>query len=203
MTSKLAAVLHVLQCLLVASSSENSFRDIELQSLYLDHRGDHIGNEFQLVNNDNVEKRKSNVHNITSISPLIISNNDVVQLRYSAHKPEETDWIGAYSPADADVKLTVPVKYALCKADPNYLKSGSGLLRFNFTNLRDDVSFHYFTGSLVSPVLVATYDKVLSFSDRNQPLRPRVVPVGSSDYDSFKLLWNRLVNFYYSFRELN
>lgn len=197
MILKLATLLCVLRSCVAYSSSKISFRDIELQSLDLDHRGDHIGNELQLVNHETVEKRKSNKHNITSVTPLIISNNGVVQLRFSAHKPEETDWIGAYSPANADVKLTVPVKFAFCKADPNYLTNGSGLLRFNFTNLRENVSFHYFTGSLVSPVLVATYENILSFSNKNEQLRPRMVPVGSINHDSFKLLWNRSVDYYF------
>jgi Fn3-like domain from Purple Acid Phosphatase len=171
--------------------SRENFRRIELQTIETDHRGDHIVNEFQLINNEAVYTKKTNEHNITSVSPLLISNNGIVQLRYSANKPEEADWIGAYSPADVDVSKTVPVKFALCKTDPNYLTTGIGKLNFNFTNLRDDVAFHYFTGSLVSPVLAGTYEKTLKFADKNEPLRPRVVPVGNRDKDAFKLLWSR------------
>lgn len=176
---------------ITVSCTEVPFSRIEQQSLEVDHRGDHISNEFQLINHLNMYERKKGEHFIKSVSPLIISNNEIVQLEYSANKPEEADWIGAYSPANVDVTKTVPVKYALCKKDPNYLQNGSGVLLFNFTNLRDDVAFHYFTGSLVSPILVATYQKNVSFLNKNEPLRPRIVPVGSNQRGFYKLLWSR------------
>lgn len=191
MAASMLAMLCSLPLGCVSMSSRENFRRIELQTIEVNHRGDHIVNEFQLINHEAVYTKKTNEHNITSVSPLLISNNGIVQLRYSANKPEEADWIGAYSPADVDVSKTVPVKFALCKTDPNYLTTGIGKLNFNFTNLRDDVAFHYFTGSLVSPVLAGTYEKKLKFADKNEPLRPRVVPVGSRDRDAFKLLWSR------------
>lgn len=191
MAASMLAMLCSLPLGCVSMSSRENFRRIELQTIEIDHRGDHIVNEFQLINHEAVYTKKTNEHNITSVSPLLISNNGIVQLRYSANKPEEADWIGAYSPADADLSKTVPVKFALCKTDPNYLTTGIGKLNFNFTNLRDDVAFHYFTGSLVSPVLAGTYEKTLKFADKNEPLRPRVVPVGNRDKDAFKLLWSR------------
>lgn len=191
MAASMLAMLCSLPLGCVSMSSRENFRRIELQTIEIDHRGDHIVNEFQLINHEAVYTKKTNEHNITSVSPLLISNNGIVQLRYSANKPEEADWIGAYSPADVDVSKTVPVKFALCKTDPNYLTTGIGKLNFNFTNLRDDVAFHFFTGSLVSPVLAGTYEKTLKFADKNEPLRPRVVPVGNRDKDAFKLLWSR------------
>ena len=191
MAASMLAMLCSLPLGCVSMSSRENFRRIELQTIEIDHRGDHIVNEFQLINHEAVYTKKTNEHNITSVSPLLISNNGIVQLRYSANKPEEADWIGAYSPADVVVSKTVPVKFALCKTDPNYLTTGIGKLNFNFTNLRDDVAFHFFTGSLVSPVLAGTYEKTLKFADKNEPLRPRVVPVGNRDKDAFKLLWSR------------
>ena len=191
MAASMLAMLCSLPLGCVSMSNRENFRRIELQTIEVDHRGDHIVNEFQLINHEAVYTKKTNEHNITSVSPLLISNNGIVQLRYSANKPEEADWIGAYSPADAEVSKTVPVKFALCKTDPNYLTTGIGKLNFNFTNLRDDVAFHFFTGSLVSPVLAGTYEKTLKFADKNEPLRPRVVPVGNKNKDAFKLLWSR------------
>lgn len=191
MTALLLAILCSLPLGCVSMSGRESFKRIELQTIEVDHRGDHIVNEFQLINHEAMDTKKTNQHNISSVFPLVISNNGIVQIRYSATKPEEADWIGAYSPANADVTKTVPVKFALCKMDPKYLTSGIGKLNFNFTNLRDDVAFHYFTGSLVSPVLAGTYEKTLSFSNKNEPLRPRIVPVGSKNRDAFKLLWSR------------
>jgi Fn3-like domain from Purple Acid Phosphatase len=191
LTASLLAILYSLPLGCVSMSRVENFRRIELQTIEVDHRGDHIVNEFQLINHEALDTRKTNKHNITSVSPLVISNNGIVLVKYSATKPEEADWIGAYSPANADISKTVPVKFALCKTDPNYLTTGIGKLNFNFTNLRDDVAFHYFTGSLVSPVLAGTYEKTLSFKNVNEPLRPRIVPVGSKNTDTFKLLWSR------------
>ena len=172
---------------------EEKFRRLELQSLDVDFRGEHIANEFQLINHEAIYESKTKSYSITDVFPLTINNNDVVKLSYSATLPKATDWLAAYSPADVDITKTVPVKFALCSGDPTYLSSGVGQLSFNFTNLRDDIIFHYFTGSLLTPVLVATFDKKVSFINNNEALRPRIVPVGSNNPDTYKLLWNRCV----------
>ena len=172
---------------------EENFRRLELQSLDVDFRGEHIANEFQLINHEAIYESKTKSYSITDVFPLTINNNDVVKLSYSATLPKATDWLAAYSPADVDITKTVPVKFALCSGDPTYLSSGVGQLSFNFTNLRDDIIFHYFTGSLLTPVLVATFDKKVSFINNNEALRPRIVPVGSNNPDTYKLLWNRCV----------
>ena len=190
---QLLIALSLLPCSCYSSTSgpDNYQRRVELQSLDVDFRGEHISNEFQLINHGATYERKTKAYSITGVVPLLINNNDLVQISFTSTKPESTDWIGAYSPADVDVSKTVPVKYALCGGDTNYLDTGAGILNFNFTNLRADVAFHYFTGSLVSPVLVATFAKTVSFENMNEPLRPRVVPMGSNDPDTFKVLWSR------------
>jgi hypothetical protein len=81
------------------------------------------------------------------------------------------------------------VKYALCRTDPGYMSKGMGGLNFNFTNLRSDISFHYFTATKApggkfypgtfAPILVATSPNNVTFASLNQPLKPRVVPVGN------------------------
>jgi hypothetical protein len=91
----------------------------------------------------------------------------------------------------ADFTKTAPVKYALCTVDPNYLTKGNGGLNFNFTNLRADISFHYFTAQTApgaktypgffTPVLVATSPNNVTFSHINEALKPRIVPVGEND----------------------
>ena len=91
----------------------------------------------------------------------------------------------------ADFTKTAPVKYALCSADPNYVTKGMGGLNFNFTNLRADISFHYFTAQTApggktypgffTPVLVATSPNNVTFSHINEALKPRIVAVGESD----------------------
>ncbi|MBS0646966.1 MAG: hypothetical protein JSR97_10320 [Verrucomicrobia bacterium] len=70
----------------------------------------------------------------------------------------------------------------------NYLTSGVGSLTFNFTNLRADFAFYYFTNSTSKPILVAMSNDKVTFQSNNQPLKPRVVPTG--DYDVFNLLWS-------------
>ena len=170
---------------------EAHFWRIEQQSLEADFRGELVANEFHLINHEEIQERRTKNYSITSVLPLVISNNDVVKLSYSATFPKATDWLAAYSPADADIKMTVPVKFAFCSCDPNYLTSGVGQLNFNFTNLRADIAFHYFTGSLLTPILVATYKKKVTFANNNEPLRPRIVPVGNKDPDTYQVLWNR------------
>lgn len=180
---------------------EAHFWKIEQQSLIADFRGEHVANEFQLINHEAIKEGRTKNYSITGVFPLVINNNDVVKLSYSASFPKATDWLAAYSPADADIRTRVPVKFALCSGDPNYLASGVGQLNFNFTNLRADIAFHYFTGSLLTPILVATYKRKVSFKNNNEPLRPRIVPVGSKDPDTYQVLWNRcFVSIVLSFR---
>ncbi len=61
---------------------------------------------------------------------------------------------------------------------------------FNLTNLRDKISFYYFSGGTYQPIVqnssVSSFN--VSFANNNEPLRPRVVPTG--DYDVFSLLWS-------------
>ncbi len=150
-------------------------------------------NEFQFINMAEIKDHRHHLRDdqtfsFPSISPLVINNGDVVTVSFKATKPTSGDWIGAYSPADIDITTTVPVKYGWCDDDKNYLSTGLGSLTFNFTNLRADIGFYYFTNSTSKPVLVATASDKVSFANNNQPLKPRVVPTG--DYDKFNLLWS-------------
>ena len=164
--------------------------DLLQQKLTVTMDGIQIANEFQLINHDRIANpitpsRKLKLtevpqYDITGISPLAIRNNDLVKVSFKSSLPVATDWIAAYS-ADADLKLTVPIKFALCGTDPFYEHSGSGYLYFNFTNTRNDIMFKYFTGSLEEPVLVAEFTDLVRFENVNEPLRPRIVPVGSND----------------------
>ena len=65
-------------------------------------------------------------YEITSVSPLVINSGDVVTVSYSSLKPQASDWIAAYSPANVDIKLTVPVKYGYCDDSDGYLTTGNG-----------------------------------------------------------------------------
>ena len=127
-------------------------------------------------------------YSITKVSPLMIKNDDIVTIQYTTTKAATNDWIGAYSPADIDITTTVPVKYGWCDDSPSYLATGVGALEFNFTNLRADIAFYYFTGGTSKPTTVAKASETVSFANKNEPLRPRVVPTG--DVDKLKLLWS-------------
>jgi hypothetical protein len=144
----------------------------------VDFNGHQIANELQLINHPNIKFQESSNYAITSASPLIISNNDNINVSYTSSDPKEDDWIAFYSPSDVDITKTVPVKFAFCKGDISYMKNGKGNLNFNLTNLRDDIAIYYFTGALLNPTLVSTYGKKISFLNKNEPLRPRVVSTG-------------------------
>eukprot|EP01031_Cornospumella_fuschlensis_P036154 gene36154-43850_t len=147
---------------------------------------DHL-HHLKAVNNEHVAATSN--YSITSVSPTLITNDDIVSVGFNSTAPGENDWIGAYSPADADISSVVPVKWGYCKdAQGDYLSSGSGLMTFNMTNLRADFKFYYFTGGPASPVNVANSDTVVTFANLNQPLRNRVVPTG--DPNTLQLLWS-------------
>eukprot|EP01035_Chromulina_nebulosa_P026022 gene26022-34015_t len=149
-------------------------------------KGIELANEFQLLEPENFRDGRgkklveavTGEYSIDEVSPLLISNDDVVTVKYSSTNPVSSDWIAAYSPADVDITTTVPVKYGWCDDSSTYISSGSGALTFNLTNLRADVGFYYFTGGLSKGVLMATYSKPVTFKNYNQPLRARVVPTG-------------------------
>lgn len=99
---------------------------------------------------------------------------------------------------------TFPVKYGLCynQDSLDYTKTGKGILYFNLTNLRADVQFYYFHGNVsympynfsnrydgaADYVLLNTSDTIVSFRDKNQPLRQRITATGN--YDQFVLSWS-------------
>ena len=120
-------------------------------------------------------------YEILTVSPTAINNNDIITVSFFASAPNSQpygDWIGAYSPADADITTTVPVKYGWCDEDANYAVNGNGQLQFNMTNLRADIKFYYFTSGTTYPVNVNSSDETVNFVNINEPLRPRVVPTG-------------------------
>jgi hypothetical protein len=134
------------------------------------------------------------VYTIDSVSPLVISNNGIVTVTYTAANPEASDWIGAYSPPDVDITVQAPVLYGCCTGScsgaplNNYLTSKTASLRFNMTNLRAGIKFYYFIGGTSNGTAVASYSSVVTFQNINQPIKNRVVPTG--DVNTFNLLWS-------------
>ena len=163
-----------------------------------------IANEFQLIDpalitfsptfgsKDLQATLNGFQYKVEPVGNLLIKNDQVVHVTYTTNNPNASDWIGAYSPALTNVSQHVPVKFAYADMDPDYLKNGRGNLTFNFTNLRSDISFYYFTNGLHHPIAQATtVDKpelYVDFENYNEPLRPRVVPTG--DYNVYNLLWS-------------
>lgn len=149
-------------------------------------------NEFQMVLPENIKDYRSRsmeaAYSINKISPTLIDNDDVVTVIFSASAPTSSDWIGAYSPANADVTKTVPLKYGWCDETMGYMKNGIGQMTFNLTNVRTDIAFYYFTNATSHPILVAEGKDLVSFKNINQPLRPRVV--GTGDIDVLNLMWS-------------
>ena len=141
-------------------------------------------------------------YEITSVAPVIIRNNDVVTVAFKSGTPAAGDWVAAFSTptidafanaaAGAPTESTIPIKFAFCARDPHYIATGEGRVTFNITNVRADVVFKMYKGGLELPVLVAEAADAFTvqFEDANEPLRPRIVPVGSHDLDTFKLLWS-------------
>ena len=181
--------LYFFLLLICESSSRSVSKTTQNNVNEIDFRGNKIGNEFQLINFAVMQQEKAQTYEITTVTPTSISNNGMVEVVFKSYTPSETDWIGAYD-ADSDLSETVPIKFAQCNTDNSYIMTGVGTLYFNFTNTRSDIKFHYFTGSLTSPVLVATSTDTLTFINKNEPLRPRIVPIGTVDRNTFKLLWS-------------
>lgn len=151
-----------------------------------------LANEFQLLRSENIRLGATNPSdfNITNISPLIINNDEIVTITVKARvgKLSIYDWIGAYSPANADIRKSVPVKFTYCNVNSSYLVNGIASFTFNFTNLRSDIAFYLFTGNLTYPYVMDKYPETVKFANPNEQLRPRVVATG--DPDTLNLVWS-------------
>lgn len=133
-------------------------------------------------------------HDIYSVSPSTpIYNDDIVTIYFKTDNPKKKDWIGAYSPANVDITTTSPVKWQYCDEwNPGYHDNftsyyGMGNLTFNFTNLRADIRFVYFTNNTYHPIAMNVSNFNVSFANINEPLRPRVT--ASGDYDILNFAW--------------
>lgn len=177
----------------VAREQKNDYTHIDMHK---------IANEFELIFPENIafdEFDKSDAttfddpdYTVKPVGTLLISNDMNVKVEYTAKNPANGDWIGAYSPAGVDVNTTVPVRWAYANTDPNYSTIGTGELNFNFTNLRADISFWFFSNGTHYPIArqsTAQQSKLLvDFDNYNEPLRPRMVATG--DYSVYHLLWS-------------
>jgi hypothetical protein len=169
--------------------------------------------------NEKAESNKisSRTYKISSVSPVKISNNELVTVKFETDSPSSLDWIAAYSPADVDVKKATPVLYSLCSGIPptnnenlpkvrrlessggnlpsqpvnDYLHSGIGEVRFNFTNIRSSIKFYYFNSNRTFPLTsmpVASSTEIVSFKNPNELFLNRIIP--GKDVNSYRLLWS-------------
>jgi hypothetical protein len=117
---------------------------IKALSHHARHYYKEIASEMSLLVPHNIRVGGGSAASFSTIAPLVISNNDVVNVSYTSTAPASGDWIGAYSPAGVDITKTVPVKFGFADASPDYLSTGKGTLQFNMTNLRSDIRFYFF-----------------------------------------------------------
>ena len=201
-------LLLLLLSYLIIVSSFDAYDSSFFDQFHRVHDSHSITNEFQLLAKARISLDSSlaigKIAEITSISPTIINSSDVITVKYKTNRPDIYDWIGAYSPIvdSSTINSTFPVKYGFCynMASQNYLKNGTGVLYFNMTNLRADIQFYYFHGSnstmpnddpdytASSYVLMNSSSTIVSFQDKNQPLRQRITATGN--YDQYVLSWS-------------
>lgn len=162
-----------------------------------------IANELQLfhpeninIHNDNyLYNLNNNLNNVSyiinSVSPLLISDGDIVTVNFITNNPQTDDYIAAYSPAITnlnELNNTIPIKFGFCDENTNYLINGIGQLRFNMTNTRFNINFIYFTNGTAYPIYQNSSIEIVTFSNINAPLRPRMIATG--DYNVYSLLWS-------------
>jgi len=195
LSSVLSLLLIIAPTTVLSLPGDNAkFRRSHDFPLYTPNGVQMTANEFQMIIPENIKfadtmTSSSGKYQITSVSPLVINSGDVVTISYSTSStPSTLDWIAAYSPANASVTETVPVKYGYCDDSVGYLTKGVGSLTFNLTNLRSDVAFYYFSGGTSSGVVQNISPQIVTFENINQPLRRRIVPTGA--FGEFKLLWS-------------
>lgn len=163
-----------------------------------------IANEFQLIQPHNIKLNNIKLddnqsYHILNVSPLIISNNEMLTVKYYSKEPSNNDWIGIYVCSDKNycsfdfIKQTVPVKYGWCNYTTTYITDGYGSLNFNMTNLRHNLYVYYFTNGLSNPIVVdSTYDtdNIVRWANPNEQLKIRIVPANKQSDGTFNVVWS-------------
>ncbi|KAK9750656.1 hypothetical protein RND81_02G211200 [Saponaria officinalis] len=125
-------------------------------------------------------------------SPTVLGvggeNSEWVTLDFEHREPSPGDWIAVFSPANFSATTcapesarsfppllcTAPIKFQYANySSPRYAKTGKGTLKLLLINQRSDFSFALFTGSLLSPKMVAVSNSI-SFAYPKAPLYPRL-----------------------------
>jgi len=110
-----------------------------------------------------------------------------VTVQFSGVKsPSHGDWIGVYSPADADVHHTAPIKYKFAWESAGFLHTGKGALKFRLLNMRHDYSFALFRNGTYYPVMVAQ-SQAVHFKNYNEPLQGHLSLTGKAT--EMRVVW--------------
>jgi hypothetical protein len=151
--------------------------------------------------NYHLEKDPNTDHTIISVSPRVISPNDVVTVQFHTSEPSSSDWIALYSPADVNISTVAPIMFQCCSGycpftptkatNPvnDYLTTGKGSIAFNITNIREETfKFYYFKDGVVNATLVASSDQIVRMKHIDLPFKIRVLPTDNPNI--FQLLWS-------------
>jgi hypothetical protein len=124
-------VFHIFSKLYAEITTYNTGEDVELVNFH--HKmhmiGKHrstavenshlIANEFQLISPENIVDVTKEDHHLhiedilfkqntakyqISVSPRLINGGDIVEVSFYSLEASSSDWIGAYSPADVDIR---------------------------------------------------------------------------------------------------
>ena len=165
-------------------------------------------NEFEAFDPSSI-RAVSNTNNCAlsieepAAPPRLIDDGGYVTVSWRCDAlPAADAWIGAYSPPpqgapdstefNASITSTYPVRMSLA------LTAAAGSVRMQFTNFRAPLLFALLSGGNVfrAPccplyyVNATTFGSPVAFRDPNQPVRPRLVMVGSTAAGrGVRLLW--------------
>jgi hypothetical protein len=126
-----------------------------------------------------------------TVSQTLVEDGDMITVKiHNLGQPSSHDWVGGFSPADANVTSSTPVKFTWADMDPQYLQTGNATLRFRMVNTRASWRFHFFACAIHLRNTCTGHgaSAEVRFVDPNAPSKARVVP--TSDPTVFKVVWN-------------
>ncbi|EOA14530.1 hypothetical protein CARUB_v10027762mg [Capsella rubella] len=163
-------------------------------------RGDQALSQIDIYSINFALHHSASIH----VSPRVLGSQgedtEWVNVDISNPEPSSDDWVGVFSPAKFDSSscaptdgkeiapfiCSAPIKYMYAKSSPDYMKTGSAVLKFMLINQRADFSFALFTGGLSNPTLVAVSNHV-SFINPKAPVYPRLAL--GKNWDEMSVTW--------------
>ncbi|CAN8325822.1 unnamed protein product [Cochlearia groenlandica] len=172
-------------------------------SLCVDHangRGDQPLAQINMYNTSLALDTSIYLHASPHVLGLQGEDTEWVDVAIDNPNFKSDDWVAVFSPAKFDASAcwntngkekapflcTSPIKYMFPKNNPEYLKSGKVILKFQIINQRADISFALFAGNLWSPKLIAV-SNTITFVNPKAPVYPRLA-LGKS-WDEMTVTW--------------